>query len=63
MKRAVRSTLGAETIAQDDEFDNGGQVRNLLVGTLSQKPAVDGIEDHEWMYRAIATNILTDCDA
>eukprot|EP00972_Heterocapsa_arctica_P058185 8584223-Heterocapsa_arctica.AAC.1 len=29
---------------------------------LSQKPADDRIRDLEWMYRAIAMNILTDCD-
>ena len=62
-KRAVRSTLGAETIAQVNGFDKGCHVRNLLVGTLTRKPANTKIGDHGWMYRAIAMDILTDCDS
>eukprot|EP00972_Heterocapsa_arctica_P026530 3907010-Heterocapsa_arctica.AAC.1 len=62
-KRAVRSTLGAQTIAQVNGFDRASHVRNLLVGTLMQKPKDSGMTNHDWLFLAIPMDVMTDCES
>ncbi len=62
-KRAVRSTLGAETISQVNAYDLGSHVRHLLVGSMQRKPSTLPLIDETWLDKGIPMDLITDCQS
>ena len=62
-KRAVRSTLGAETLAQVAGFDVGSKVRIEWTCMNHDKPTTSGETSHEWLTEKLPMDTFTDCNS
>jgi hypothetical protein len=63
VKRAVRSTLGAETLAQVGGYDIAARVRIEWSSMNVDKPLDAAETDHDWLWKSLPLDVYTDCNS